>query len=67
MKYTRQVNYDSKYCWLMLSWQSIWRLAMFFQVEVKCLEDKNIDFKYTQCVFKIFFQIRKPINKKNLA
>jgi hypothetical protein len=27
------------------------RLAMFFQVEVKCLEDKNIDFKYTQCVF----------------
>jgi hypothetical protein len=51
---------------------------MFFQVEVKCLEDKNIDFKYTQCVcfFLIFFrptdlfflsQIRKPINKKSLT
>jgi hypothetical protein len=51
---------------------------MFFQVGVKCLEDKNIDFKYTQCVvfFKFFptyrpvvflSQIRKPINKKSLA
>jgi hypothetical protein len=30
---------------------------MFFQVEVKCLEDKNIDFRYTQCVFfKHFFR-----------
>ena len=49
---------------------------MFFQVEVKCLEDKNIDFKYTQCFFLNFFrptdlgflsQIRKPIDKKSLA
>jgi hypothetical protein len=44
---------------------------MFFQAEVKCLEDKNIDFKYTQCKFfpdlptwVFLSQIRKPIHKK---
>ena len=50
---------------------------MFFQVEVTCLEDKNIDFKYTQCVFfwvfsdlpTCFFlsQIRKPIKIKKVS
>jgi hypothetical protein len=29
---------------------------MFLQVEIKCLEDKNIDFKYTQCVLKNNFR-----------